>query len=116
MIRKPSECSKEVRKNARGGDGEVTFAAIWKPGEEMKSHTRMYSKLILEPGCSIGPHTHENEEELFFVLKGTAETIDSGKPCVLHAGDSSLTRGGETHCLKNIGEDTLEVLAVIGTY
>ena len=116
MIRKPEEFSKEIRKNARGGNGEVTFAAIWKPNSEMKSHTRMYTKLILEPGCSIGEHTHENEEEIFYILKGTAETLDNGKPVILHAGESSITRSGEAHSLKNAGKDTLEVLAIVATY
>lgn len=116
MIRKPSEFSREIRKNPRGGEGEVTFAAIWKPNSEMRSHTRMYSKLILEPGCSIGEHTHENEEEIFYILKGTAETLDNGKKVILQPGESSITRSGESHYLKNAGTETLEVLAVIGTY
>lgn len=116
MIRKPAEFGREIRKNMRGGDGEVVVSAIWKPGEEMKSNTRMYSKLILEPGCSIGLHPHENEEELFFILKGRAETIDNGEPKILEAGDASITRGGESHSLKNIGSETLEVLALIARY
>ena len=116
MIRKPEEFTKEIRKNARGGNGEVTFAAIWKPNSEMKSHTRMYTKLILEPGCSIGEHVHENEEEIFYILKGTAETLDNGKPVILHPGESSITRSGEAHSLKNVGNDTLEVLAIVATY
>ncbi len=116
MIRRPDEFTGEIRKNARGGNGEVLFSAIWKQGEEMKSNTRMYSKLVLKPGCSIGEHTHENEEELFFVLTGTAETLDNGKAEILHPGDASICRGGESHYLKNIGTDTLEVLAVIVKY
>ena len=31
MIRKPAEFGREVRKNMRGGDGEVVVSAIWKP-------------------------------------------------------------------------------------
>ena len=116
MIRKPEEFTREIRKNARGGEGEVTFAAIWKPNSEMKSHTRMYTKLILEPGCSIGEHVHENEEEIFYILKGTAETLDNGKTVILHPGESSITRSGEAHFLKNAGSDTLEVLAIVATY
>lgn len=116
MIKRSNQFSGEIRKNARGGEGEVLFASIWKPGEEMKSNTRMYSKLVLEPGCSIGEHMHENEEELFYVLTGTAETLDNGKVEVLNPGDSSITRGGETHYLKNIGSSRLEVLAVIAKY
>ena len=116
MIRKPAEFGRDVRKNMRGGDGEVVVSAIWKPGEEMKSNTRMYSRLILEPGCSIGLHPHENEEELFFILKGRAETIDNGEPKILEAGDASITRSGESHSLKNIGSETLEVLALIARY
>ena len=116
MIKHPDQFIGEIRKNARGGEGEVLFSAFWKPGTEMKSNTRMYSKLVLEPGTSIGSHMHENEEEIFYVLKGTAETLDNGTVAVLHPGDSSITGNGETHYLKNIGNETLEVLAVILKY
>ena len=43
MIKHPDQFIGEIRKNARGGEGEVLFSAIWKPGTEMKSNTRMYS-------------------------------------------------------------------------
>ena len=50
------------------------------------------------------------------MLTGTAETLDNGKTEVLNPGDASICHGGESHYLKNIGTDTLEVLAVIVKY
>jgi len=100
----------------RGGNGNVQFEHIWEPASEMKSHTRMFAKLILEPGCSIGKHEHAAEEEVFYILRGTAQIDDNGTLRTLHAGESCLTGGGAAHSLLNAGTDTLEVLAVIGTY
>ena len=116
MIRKPEEFTKEIRKNARGGNGEVTFAAIWKPNSEMKSHTRMYTKLILEPGCSIGKHVHENEEEVFYVIQGVATYDDDGTIVKMYPGDGCICRNGQEHSIANREESgTLTVVAVILT-
>ncbi len=116
MIRKQSDFSPERRHEMRGGKGDTLFQHIWKPGEEMKSCTRLFSKIILEPGTSIGFHVHEGEEEIFFVLRGRAEVDDNGVRKILETGDSILTRGGEGHSIAASGNETLEVLAVIGTY
>lgn len=116
MIKKQSDFAKEVRHEMRGGQGDVEFEHIWKPGEEMKSHTRLFSKIILRPGCSIGHHVHENEEEVFFILKGRAQVDDNGIQKVLETGDTILTVGGEGHSIAALGNEPLELLAVIGTY
>lgn len=116
MIKKQAEYKRETRCEMRGGKGNAEFEHIWIPKEEMSSHTRLFSKIILEPGCSIGHHVHDNEEEIFFVLKGRAEVDDNGVRKILEAGDSILTKTGEGHSISVLGDETLEVLAVIGTY
>ncbi len=116
MIRKNSEFVREIRSKMRGGEGDIQIEQIWKPAEEMKSNTRMYAKLTIQPGDSIGYHVHENEEELFYILFGTAELNDNGTIQTLHAGESSITRGGEGHSVRNIGSSPLEILAMIGKY
>lgn len=115
MIRKPGEFRSEVRENMRGGDGSVRIEHLWESGSEMKSANRMAAKLVIEPGCGIGSHRHDGEDEIFYILKGTAEVDDNGATSILNAGDTILT-GNAAHSIKNIGDDTLEVLAVISTH
>ena len=115
MIKKPEEFRSEVRENMRGGQGSVRIEHLWEPAGEMKSANRMVSKLVIGPGCGIGPHRHDGEDEIFYILKGTAEVDDNGVSAVLSAGDTILT-GNASHSIKNAGEDTLEVLAIISTH
>ena len=116
MYKPRSAFATEVRTAMRGGDGSVKIEHIWKKGEEMGSPTRMYSRLILQPGCSIGWHVHENEEEIFYILAGQARIDDNGTEVIASVGDSVITRSGEGHSVACEGTDTLEILACIIRY
>ena len=62
MLRRREEMVKEIRENMRGGNGKVEILHIFKK-EELTGRTRLFARLKLESGCSIGYHSHENEEE-----------------------------------------------------
>ncbi len=115
MIKKPEQFRSEVRDKMRGGEGSVRVEHMWEPASEMKSSNRMVSKLIMEPGCGIGTHRHDGEDEIFYILQGTAEVDDNGVISVLSEGDTILT-GNASHSIKNIGTGTLVVLAMISTH
>ena len=116
MIRKNGSYRTEVRENMRGGNGSVKIEHFWEPEKEMLSHNRMAARLTLPPGASIGFHNHENEDEIFVIVKGQAEADDNGTLSVLNAGDTLLTGNGGGHSIRNIGESDLELVAVISTY
>lgn len=116
MIKKCGTYTTEVREKMRGGEGKVKIEKFWEPGSELKSKTRLFAKLTIEPGSSIGFHHHDNEEEIFLILKGEAEADDNGKTYCLKAGDSILTGNGAGHSIKAVGNENLEVLAVICGY
>ena len=116
MIQSSSEYQQELRHAMRGGNGDVRFDYIWKPEEDMHSLNRLYSKIILNPGCSIGYHIHENEEEIFFILQGNASADDNGVKKNLKTGDSMITRSGEGHSIACSGNEPLVILAVISCY
>ena len=56
----------EIREKMKGGTGSVRFEHIWKKNsnEEMHSNCRQFSRLTLAPGCSVGVHPHQGEEEI----------------------------------------------------
>ena len=116
MIKKTSEYKSEIREKMRGGEGSVKIEHFWSPGTELKAKTRLFAKLTLSPGSSKGFHNHENKEEVFVILKGTAEADDNGKIVVLKQGETILTGNGAGHSIRNPGPDDLEVLAVISSY
>ena len=116
MIRKQSDYRIDERPEMRGGNGTVRIEHLFEPGTELKTPTRLCAKLYLEPGVSIGFHRHENEEEIFVIVKGQGEIDDNGTSRQVAAGDSVLTGNGAGHAVKNTGSETLEILAVISKY
>ena len=88
MFRKAAQYRTELREKMRGGSGTVKIEHFWEPKTEMHGANRMAARLTLPPGASIGFHKHENEEELFFIVKGQAEADDDGPRCgVVDHGD-----------------------------
>ena len=116
MIKRKEDYKRVIREKMRGGTGRVTIETLWDPETELKANNRLFAKLIIEPGSSIGFHAHENEEEVFVILKGSAEADDNGMAVILNPGDTILTGDGAGHSIKALGNETLEVLAVISCY
>ena len=116
MVIRAENCKTENRENMRGGDGQAVVTDILNKGE-YKGAARLLGTIRLEPGCSIGAHVHENEEEVFYVIEGTATYDDNGKTEILHQGDSCLCLGGQKHSIANREESgSLVVFAAILTY
>lgn len=112
MFKKSSEMNTEIREKMRGGDGEVRIQNIFNP-EELKGKSRMFSKVTLNPGCSIGSHAHDNEEEIYYILSGTGIADDNGQLINISAGDAIKTGGGESHSITNNGSEPLVFIAAI---
>ena len=81
--------------------------------EQMYGHCRLFSHIVLDPGCSIGYHTHTNETEFYYILKGEALFSDNGREVLLHAGDVAATGYGEGHSLENQTDEPVELMALI---
>jgi mannose-6-phosphate isomerase-like protein (cupin superfamily) len=73
------------------------------------------ARLTLQPGCSIGLHQHLYEEEIYYVMRGTALLCESADDpgTLMQPGDATLACSGASHAISNPGSEPLEVLAVI---
>lgn len=71
----------------------------------------MYGKL--EPGASIGMHTHETSCEMIYILSGTAEYIYDGQPETVTAGGCHYCPKGHTHTMMNNSNEDLIFFAVV---
>ena len=67
----------------------------------------------LQPGRSIGMHTHDTSSEVIYVLEGVGTTILDGVTEILQPGDCSYCKKGGTHTLMNKGEADLVFFAVV---
>lgn len=116
MIRRSSEMKIVNNENMRGGDGIVSICHVLDKGE-YKGASRLLGTITLKPGCSIGAHVHENEEEVFYIIEGTAAYNDNGKTEILNKGDSCICLSGEEHSIANReAEGDLVLFAAILTY
>jgi quercetin dioxygenase-like cupin family protein len=113
MIRKSSECQVEYREHMRDGDGTVQLTNFITGPEELNGKGRLFSRITLNPGCSIGYHVHEGDAELFYILKGTAEYSDNGTVKQVTAGDVTICPDGEGHGIANRTDEVVELIAVI---
>ena len=74
---------------------------------------RLFARLRLPPGASIGHHVHDAEEEVFYILAGRGLVTEDGVATEVGPGDAVLTGGGGGHALENRGTEPLDLMAVI---
>ena len=113
MIRKAEECKVEYREHMRDGDGTVEITNFITGPEEINGKGRLFAKITLNPGCSIGFHVHEKDAELFYIIKGTAEYNDGGELRTVSAGDVTICPTGTGHGIANKTDEVVEFVAVI---
>ena len=113
MIRRKEACEIETREHMRGGDGTVQITNFINGPQELNDKGRLFAKITLKPGCSIGFHVHEKDSELFYILKGQGVYSDNGEEQTVSAGDVTLCPAGTGHAIANRSDEILELVAVI---
>ena len=113
MIRKADEFRIEYKEHMRDGDGTVQLTHFITGTEELEDKGRLFAKITLNPGCSIGYHVHEKDAELFYILTGTAEYNDNGEMRTVSAGDVTICPAGTGHGIANRTDGVVELVAVI---
>jgi quercetin dioxygenase-like cupin family protein len=83
-----------------------------KPGM-VKDTNLMFVRAQLPPGEAHKFHFHPKMEEILYVLSGTAEQWVEREKKLMRAGDSLFLPPGIVHGTYNIGEDTLDFLAIL---
>lgn len=111
MVRREKDLPTETREAMRGGAGCVRLTHIEK--ELLPSAGRLFARLTLAPGCSIGAHTHEGEAEMFYFVSGEGVVTDDAQRIPVRAGDGMTTPSGHSHSVENTGDADLVVIAAI---
>lgn len=112
MIKRKSEMLTSSIENMRGGEGHTKMMSIF-PKEEIMGKCRLFNIITLDPGCSIGTHTHDQEEEIYYILSGTGVVDDNGQMVNVEPGDAVKTGNGDFHSIKNNSDVPLVFMAVI---
>lgn len=113
MIRKSQE-KEAVRKPAPfNGVGEITVRSLLNGPQEMSGKGRVFGHTTVYPGSAIGYHIHIGDSETYYILSGTGEYNDNGTLCTVTAGDVTYCAPGEGHGLKCLGDEPIEMIALI---
>lgn len=112
MIRRVQDQAIEY-KCIRGGIGEVEMHKICENVDELYGKGRLFNRMVVAPGNTIGEHVHEGDNEIFYFLSGTGEYNDNGTIVEVGPGDTAICSDGELHGLKNTGDVPLEFIALI---
>lgn len=113
MIKRVHEIFPEVAEAVRGGAGTVAAHKLLDlyPGSAIKS----VAVVRLEPGASIGEHSHQGDEDFYYCLSGYGVVVDNGVEHPFTPGTLQITRSGESQALRNTGETELVFFAALLT-
>lgn len=112
MIRSTDEFRVQKVEGLMGGKGHVTLIHYFEP-DDFQGVGRLFAKVLIEPGNSLGAHKHEGEQEAYLIIKGRALYNDNGKEVEIGPGDLTICKDGESHGIEAIGDETLEYAALI---
>jgi|LAHS01.1.fsa_nt_gb mannose-6-phosphate isomerase-like protein (cupin superfamily) len=111
MIKRHEEMKTEIKEHMRGGAKQVVMEHIMDNGTV--AHCRMFAKLTLEPGASIGEHQHTGETEYYWILQGEGIVTEADGEKHVKPGDVVITGGGASHAIRNDGTQDLVFMALI---
>ncbi|MGI6004889.1 MAG: cupin domain-containing protein [Christensenellales bacterium] len=103
----------EKRENVRGGVGTITFEHLYEDASKLPEKCRLYAKMTVPAGCSLGEHAHVDETEFYYVLRGEGIITDGGQRIRVSEGDVIATGGGASHGVENRSDEDLVILATI---
>jgi mannose-6-phosphate isomerase-like protein (cupin superfamily) len=101
----------EIAENVRGGSGTAYAHKLIDlfPGSAIKS----VGIVRLEPGASVGAHSHHEDEDFYYCISGTGIVVDNGVEHPFVPGTLQITRDGETQAIRNTGETELVFLGAL---
>lgn len=113
MIRKSNEKNIERFERKFGADGFITVRNLTNGDGELNGKGRVFAHTTVLPGSGIGYHIHNGDTEIYYVYSGTGEYNDNGVIKTVEAGDVTFTPSGAGHGIKCVGDNPLELIALI---
>lgn len=111
MVKHVQEIVPDIAESVRGGNGTAYAHKLIDiyPGSAIKS----VGLVRLEPGASVGLHSHQAEEDFYYCISGKGVVIDNGVEHPFTSGTLQITRSGETQAIRNTGEMELVFLGAL---
>ncbi len=82
-------------------------------GPENSSMKEMvFGTAVFHPGETAGPHRHEKEEEVIYILSGEGEFLADGRCEPLRPGTTVFIAPGTEHEIRLTGDEPLRLVTV----
>jgi len=99
------------------GHENLLSPGVWKrvlfqKDELLPGRVQMVNWARLPPGKSFAPHYHEDMQEFFIILSGTAQMSVGPQTASLSRGDTVLMDPREVHEMRNAGAEDVEYIAI----
>lgn len=98
--------------HVQNGEGHM-YRDLLLTEDQIHGELTYVSSITLEPGCSIGVHTHSGDNEMYYIYEGTGTYTDGDETYPVQAGDVLFCNDGETHGIANQGNAPLRFVALM---
>ncbi len=105
MIRKPLP-------KCHNGSGDLDWAEVLNSNDLPCRGLKFIHDDILPPRASVGVHSHETDEEYYYILSGEGQMILDGQTYEVMTGDITAVFPGGSHALKNTGKSEMRFLVI----
>lgn len=112
MVIRKEDMRLQVRDNVRGGPGRLENRHILEK-EAMFGSATLLTEFFFDPGDGIGPHVHDGDAEVYYMLEGELVLNEDGRETVLRPGDASYAHSGVSHSIVNKTDRPARMLALI---
>lgn len=110
MIRKETA---QIVPHLAGGKGDAIVYHI-QTKDELGKAGRLYARVVLAPGCSVGWHQHKGETEPYYILEGEGTFIDNdGSRTLVGPGDICTIEDGQFHSIENNSSHDLSFIGLV---
>lgn len=101
-----------IMEHANGGKGHLIIEPIL-TDEEKQDKIRLYARVTIPSGCSMGYHTHHGDGESYYVISGEGLYTGDGVSRKVGPGDSTFCPDGHSHSIENTGSTDLVIMGLI---
>ena len=112
MIKRKEEMETIYPEHVCNGLGSIEKKFVFST-EEMLDKAKMFARITLPDGSSIGEHPHQPEAEIYYILEGEVVVTDNDRQEILHPGDAVFTGNGDRHSVTNASGKPAVLMAVI---
>lgn len=98
-----------------GGTGQVLYRRKLGPSF-FRTNWAYVDHVVLSPGASVGQHSHNGIEEVYYVMNGTGQVSVNDETEPIGSGDAIPVRAREMHGFENDGTEPLELIVIGVTF